>query len=326
MAGSLPLALTQHFDASTRFPMAGGLLSFYVTGSLTPQQSYSDTGLTVLNPWPLVLDANGRVPNFYLADGTVRAKLTDVNGDVSKGFFLDNLLVIGPSTSGITLPPAVDPNAIQKTGQLLCFYGVESIPGLVRANARTIGNAASGATERANADTEGLFSYLYAAAGDSVLAVSGGRGASAAADYAANKMIALPDWRGRDLRGFDDMGNTAAARLTTAIFTGIAPTLIGAVAGVEKYILLAAELAANIPNSVTAPAFNSNIEGLTMQRNVDLITVDPGGFAGGLNVPQLTNIIVNQANSAPTATINPSGGAAHTNMPPTQLCTIYIKL
>lgn len=65
----------------------------------------------------------------------------------------------------------------------------------------TIGNAASGAGARANADTAALFAYLWNNLSNSVAPVSGGRGANAAADFAANKTITLPDWRNRKPMG-----------------------------------------------------------------------------------------------------------------------------
>lgn len=93
--------------------------------------------------------------------------------------------------------------------QLDAAFAVAAFPGVIVAAARlttpagwllvdgkTIGNAASGATSRANADTASLFAELWAfpAAStpifDSAGAVSA-RGASAAADFAANKRIAL---------------------------------------------------------------------------------------------------------------------------------------
>ena len=77
--------------------------------------------------------------------------------------------------------------------------------GWVRANGRTVGRATSGGTERANADSEALFLYLWGA--DAGLGVSTGRGARPAADCAANKKIALPDWRGRAIGALADMGN-----------------------------------------------------------------------------------------------------------------------
>lgn len=60
---------------------------------------------------------------------------------------------------------------------------------------RTIGDASSGA-DWANADAEALFLFLYAHVSDTYCPVSGGRGASAAADWAAHKTLTIPDSRG----------------------------------------------------------------------------------------------------------------------------------
>ncbi len=59
----------------------------------------------------------------------------------------------------------------------------------------TIGSASSGATLRANADTALLFSHLWTNLANAEAAVSGGRGASAAADFAAHKTLTIPDMR-----------------------------------------------------------------------------------------------------------------------------------
>lgn len=61
----------------------------------------------------------------------------------------------------------------------------------------TIGNAASTGSVRANADTVQLFTLLWNNLADAQAPVSSGRGANAAADYAANKTITLPDMRQR---------------------------------------------------------------------------------------------------------------------------------
>ncbi len=61
----------------------------------------------------------------------------------------------------------------------------------------TIGNASSGGTILASANAEDLFTALWNNSADAQLPVSSGRGASAAADFAANKTITLPDYRGR---------------------------------------------------------------------------------------------------------------------------------
>jgi len=62
--------------------------------------------------------------------------------------------------------------------------------------------------------------------------VSGGRGSSALTDFSANKTITLPDLRGRVVMGLDNMGGTAAGRLTGSVAGTIpTPTAIGSSGG-----------------------------------------------------------------------------------------------
>lgn len=88
--------------------------------------------------------------------------------------------------------------------------------GWIIMNDGTIGDASSGATTRANADTAALFALLWANVSNTYAAVSGGRGASAAADYAAHKTIQCGTILGRSLVvGGAGAGLTARALLET---------------------------------------------------------------------------------------------------------------
>lgn len=87
------------------------------------------------------------------------------------------------------------------TGVVFPYVGTAAPAGYVLLDGGTIGNASSSGTNRANADTERLFTLLWDSMADSEAPVSSGRGASAAADFAANKTITLPDPRGRQLIG-----------------------------------------------------------------------------------------------------------------------------
>lgn len=89
--------------------------------------------------------------------------------------------------------------AAWSTGDVKLTLKTTADSGWVMCDDGTIGNAASGGTTRANADTEDLFTLLWTNVSDTYAAVSGGRGASAAADYAANKTIALTKMLGRAL-------------------------------------------------------------------------------------------------------------------------------
>jgi hypothetical protein len=209
-AGTIPYSLSQQLDEFGK-PLSGCKLYLIQAGTVsTPQNGYQDSGLTLVLPNPLTCDAAGRLPQFFLADGSIKVRLTKSNG--VNVVTADGILVVGASSGGGGGSP-VDPTTIIATGDVKARYGTGVLAGFVRLNGRTIGSATSGATERANADTQALFEYLWNT--DVNLSVSGGRGASSIADWGANKAITLPDMRGRMIAGLEDMGNSAAGRMLT---------------------------------------------------------------------------------------------------------------
>jgi len=78
-----------------------------------------------------------------------------------------------------------------RTGDIRTSLNAFSPFGWVPANDGTIGSNSSGATTRANADTWPLYSLLWNAVSNTYAPVAGGRGASAYADFTANKTIQL---------------------------------------------------------------------------------------------------------------------------------------
>ena len=103
------------------------------------------------------------------------------------------------TNSGATAPEWSTPTAYFSTGDVKLTLKTTADTGWVLMDDKTIGDASSGATGRANADTVDLFTLLWNNTADAQCAVSTGRGASAAADFAANKTIALPKALGRAL-------------------------------------------------------------------------------------------------------------------------------
>lgn len=126
------------------------------------------------------------------------------------------------------------------TGQIADYIGSTAPTGYVLASGRTIGSGASSGTERANDDCYALFKLLWDSMANSEAAVSGGRGANADSDWAANKTIALPDLRGRVTAGKDNMGGTTASRLTSG-GSGITGTTLGVAGGTETHTLTAGQ-------------------------------------------------------------------------------------
>ena len=326
MAGTIPLSLTQQFDIYGQ-PLAGGQLYLIQAGTVsTPQDGFQDTNLTIKMPYPITLDAAGRIPQFFLADGTIKVRLQDKSGVVQLA--ADSILVIGPSAGGGG-GGTVDPTQLIQTGNMILRYGIGVIAGYVRLNGLTIGSVTSGATERANADCQNLFQYLYGV--DPNLVVSGGRGASAAADWAANKTIATPDFRGYAIGCLDDMGNTPAGRLSAAFF-GASPIILGAVGGVESNAINSSQMpshfhAANMYDPTHTHGVSGGVWGGPAGNSLNYFQ---GGFQGSV----LQQIVINAATTGVRInagngldnTGSAGGGQAFRTIGPRKLCTAYLKL
>ncbi|MBU1692303.1 MAG: hypothetical protein KJ958_05550 [Gammaproteobacteria bacterium] len=178
--------------------------------------------------------------------------------------------------------------------------------GWVMMDDKTIGNAASGATGRANADTVALFTLLYNNISNTYCAVSGGRGATAAADYAANKTIALPKALGRAL-GISGSSASLTARA------------LGEVLGEETHTLTAAE----------GPIHSHPASQAAHNHNISNASANPGG--GGNSRPQSVLAdgaapVTDVQTPAVTVSNNTTGGGAHNNMQPTSFMNAMVKL
>ena len=195
------------------------------------------------------------------------------------------------SWSAALIKQAIDALA-HETGDISFGYQT-SKAGWVFLDGGTVGNASSGGTTRANADTEDLFTLLWTNLADAEAPVSTGRGGSAAADFAANKTITPPDHRGRVIAGQDDMGGSSANR----IVTGFNGDTLGLAGGAETHTLTEAEMPAHThphtgPNSAQA--------------------ADSGSNVGGQPQAQTTS--------------STGGGGAHNNLQPTIIANVFIKL
>ena len=305
-AGTLPVALAQQVDANGQ-PLSGALFYTFQAGTVSaPQNTYQDFGLTLPNPWPLQADTTGRIPNFYMQDGQTHARLTTAQGVVV--FDIPQMQVVGPSSGGGTGGgTSVDPTTVATTGDIKWRATNEVLTGWVKANGQTIGNPTSGASQRANADTQNLYSYLWTNCIDAHCPVIGGRGPSAIADFNGGKQITLPDLRSRIPFGLDDMGAVAAGRLQPGnmVGPGDTPTTPGGIAGEINHTITQAQVpnyAISLTTTVTdtrtwgaqgSGAGGSTFAGLSGATGVNVpVTVTGGsitaattGSSGGSGVP-----------------------------------------
>lgn len=312
MAGTINLSLSQQFNSAGK-PLSGGKLYFYQAATTTPQNAYKDTALTLAHPNPIILDSSGRVPEFWLADGNIKFILTDKNGVVQVSSI--STQVLGPS-SGSGSGSTVDATTIFQTGDVMWLDVTGTRTGWVRDNGRTIGSATSGASERANSDCQLLYVYLWTTYSDTICPVNGGRGASAAADWSANKYITLPDKRGYVIGGLDDMGNSAASRFANVPVVSGGVTSAGSVIGENLHTLTTAELASH-NHGVTDPGHTHVVT------NVAIVA---GSSVQGGSSFQFTNPATSQSSTTGISINNSGGDTAHNTVQKTVLGTFYRKL
>jgi len=323
MAGTLfGLPLSQRHDL-VGAPLSAGKLYVFAGGTTTPATAYKDFALTtgLEHPHPIALDSLGQIPMFWLADGTYRARLDDSEGN--NQFDIDGIVALGPGVDEGDVEAGVDDARLLQIGDVIWSPRGGTRTGFVRCNGRTIGSAASGATERANADCSPLYSFCWGNIPDSICPVSGGRGASAATDFAANKTLGLPSLRGRGLFGLDDMGNSSAGVITAAVVGTGSPTLAGSIGGLERNTIADANLPASKPPiTITDPTHDHDtspsLSTAGAQAGSDFTAIVSGG-GGQIVAAAATGISAALTNNLGSAT--PFG-----TISPFMLGTFYMKL
>lgn len=176
---------------------------------------------------------------------------------------------------------------VWSTGDIKLTMKTAADSGWVLCNDTSIGNAGSGATGRANADTAALYTLLWDNVIDTWAPVSGGRGASAAADFAALKTLTLPRTLGRALAVF-------------GTGSGLTARVLGEFLGTETHALTEAQMPAHTHTIRTTASMAS-------------------GTAGVLDAPNNTTVGNNLTSST-------GSGSAHPNMQPTSFVNAMLKL
>lgn len=302
-------------------PFVGMKAYFEDSGTTTPRTVYRDPELSTPHDRPVVTNSFGLFPPVYLPSGAYKFRLLEP--DDTPFFEADGVIV--PTDEVAQGGGSVDPKLLVKTGAIQGFLA-DSVTGWVRANGKTIGSASSGATERANDDTESLFAQIWGLNRDSVFPISGGRGVSAASDFAADKTIKLLDTRGRSIIGCLGMGNSVLSLIPSSLFdNGGTGNAIGDTVGVGEVTLTIAQLAGHSHGGATLPSGGHShtytkvaqtplLRGRSGNETFVNTSNDVGTFSTSTQ-PDHTHGIATQG-----------GDEAHPNVQPSVCTNIFIKL
>jgi microcystin-dependent protein len=292
----------------------GAKAFFFDANTTTPRVVYADNAATTPLTQPVLADSQGRFPAVFLPSGLYRERVTTA-GNV----LLWDIVEIDPAPTVTTGGGggSVAANLLFRTGYLMPYYGTGVLDGFVRCAGRTIGSASSTGTERANADAQALFEFLWAA--DVNLAVSGGRGATANADWLANKALTLPDFRGRVMAGLFDMGNTALTIPSGVPINAGTVTELGRVLGAQTHTLTTPQIPSHGHTATVTDPGHIHTVGVNLSGTAGAGGGGPFATTGSVNTGgTTTGITVSNANTG--------GGGSHNNMQESLLVTVYVKL
>lgn len=129
----------------------------------------------------------------------------------------------------------------------------------------------------------------------------------------------IPDLRGRVIAGLDNMGGSAASRLTSIYFGGAA-TNLGAVGGSESHTLTTAQLASH------SHANTLNDPGHTHSHNANAQAASTTG-GGGFTIANYSAATINAATTGITINNASAGsGNAHNNTQPTMVLGLILRI
>jgi microcystin-dependent protein len=307
-------------------PYSGLKAYFFDAGTTTPMVTYNAANLAIPNDHPVVANSAGAFPPIFLPEATTfRVRILTAAGST----IWDVDFVSAPTTI-VPDPPSggTATEFLLQTGHIITAWRSSVPTGFVRLNGRTIGGPSSAATERANIDCQALFIHLWTE--DANLAVSGGRGASAAGDWAAAKTIALPDWRDRTPVGLGGMGNTKSTLIADSQTNGDTDAL-GTLGGEGKHALTIPELA---PHTHTG---NTNSDGLHVHAIiVPNALISAGGQGAGKfsvgsedqegTIPSFNTETTGSAHVHAFTTDLSGSGTAHNIVQPSVFVPYFIKL
>lgn len=342
-ASILPQGKTQFLDNSGK-PLTSGTVDFYIPSTTTRKTTWQNSGETVANTNPVVLDAGGRA--IIYGEGTYRQVVKDRLGNViwdqltsSTGSGSSSPTATGDGDLVGTIKPwagMTAPNQYAFTyGQEISRTTYATLFTAITSSQATFCTSASpiltGLTDTTNFWIGMSLEVSCVAAGFSTVVSK----TSTTVTMAANANVTtnttavffpwgrgngtttfnLPDFRGVPIAGNNNMGGVASSNLTTTYFGATNPNSTGALGGSQSRVLLTA----NLPPQTPAGTISG--------------TVPTSPIAGGTTVtgPGGTDVNKPSGTSAITATFTGTAFAGQTStafsiVQPTRTSNYIIKI
>lgn len=270
-------------------------------------------------------DATQVQPSYWNADHSFSMGTGQLVGRLSAGIGAAEEIPISAFMADLLDTPDLTTLAgllgLFETGDLKFSLAIADKPGWIKmlggtgTPPNTIGNAASGAVLRANADTLNLFTLIYTNCSDTIAPVSGGRTGNAVNDFNAGKTIQVPNPVGRTVTGAGTATSGTTARSTGERF------------GAETHVLSSTEMPSHYHTAAIYDPGHSHSSNIT---GVGNSTTGGGAFtSGGYGTAVINNnttgVRVNSSNGFDT-TYSSGGNGAHNNLQPSIALTPYVKL
>lgn len=181
-------------------------------------------------------------------------------------------------------------------------------------NDGSVGSAASGATYAATV-YQALFELMWNNVPVAWTIVSGGRGGSSAADWAANKRITMPQALGR-------------AMAVAGVGVGLTSRQLGQALGTENHTLSAAE----IPPITSSNTGSIGVAVTSTTANTATGVIQSANVTGGADrafTSSGANVVIASSGTLAIGAVNVSsnntGAGTHNNMPPSIYFNVMVK-
>jgi len=297
MSGSLLVNGKQRFVDNNGAALVGGKVYFYIPSTTTPKNTYQDRAQTILNTNPVILDSRGEA--VIWGAGAYRQILKDsldntIWDQETYGVDPDLYLQKAQNLADLTSASAARGNLgldglVVPVGAMVCWPGA-----VIPSNYLVCDGAAVSRT---------TYASLFSVVGTTFGAGDG------------STTFNLPDARGRALFGKDNMGGSAANRITNAI-SGITGTTLGASGGDERLFQHTHTVNVTDPgHSHTITRWEGYAAGTAVLSSRDATSFNAGNLAGAIQ----------NASTGITATAVNAGAGTAQNMPPALIVNIIIR-